>query len=56
MLLRLGSVAMLVVLSGTILETEEWEVSPDGKTYTYTEHDVGSEKPVVIILQRVSSQ
>lgn len=48
------TVAVTTRLNGKILETEEWEVSPDGKTYTYTEHDVGADKPVVIILHRVS--
>lgn len=47
-------VAVTTRLNGKVLETEDWEVSPDGKTYTYTEHDPGADQPVVIILHRVS--
>ncbi len=46
------SVTATTRLNGKVLETEEWQVSSDGKTYTYTEHDVGAAQPVVIILHR----
>lgn len=48
-------VAVTTRLDGKILETEEWELSPDGMTYTYTEHDPGADQPVVIVLHRSSS-
>jgi hypothetical protein len=47
------SVAATTRLNGKVLDTEEWEISPDGTTYTYTEHDAGAAQPVVIILHRV---
>lgn len=46
------TVAATTRLNGKVLETEEWEVSPDGSTYTYIEHDTGAAEPVVIILHR----
>jgi hypothetical protein len=42
--------AVTTRLNGKVLDTEEWEVSSDGTTYTYTEHDAGAAEPVVIVL------
>jgi hypothetical protein len=39
-------------LNGKVFDHETWEVSADGMTYTYTEHDAGTDKPAVIILHR----
>jgi hypothetical protein len=39
-------------LNGKVFDNEDWEVSPDGMTFTYTEHDAGSDKPALIILHR----
>ena len=39
-------------LNGKVFDNEDWEVSADGMTFTYTEHDAGSGKAAIIILQR----
>jgi hypothetical protein len=44
------TVAATTRQNGKVLDTEEWEVSTDGSTFTYTEHDAGAAQPVVIIL------
>ncbi|HVP46651.1 MAG TPA: hypothetical protein VMT32_08710 [Bryobacteraceae bacterium] len=40
-------------LKGKVLDTEDWEVSADGKTFTYTEHDPGVSKVVVGVYDRI---
>lgn len=39
-------------LNGKVFDKEEWEVSPDGKTFSYTQRDSGRGKPSVIVLHR----
>jgi len=39
-------------LNGKVFDHEDWEVSADGMTFTYTEHDAGTDNPAVIILHR----
>ena len=39
-------------LKGKALDSETWEVSADGKTFTYTELDAGTTKPSVIVLDK----
>lgn len=39
-------------LNGKVFDNEDWEVSADGMTYTYTQHDAGTDNPAVIILHR----
>jgi len=39
-------------LNGKPFDTEEWELSADGNTYTYIEHDAGVDQPMLIILHR----
>ncbi|HKD78793.1 MAG TPA: hypothetical protein VKH81_03820 [Candidatus Angelobacter sp.] len=40
-------------LNGKNIDTEDWEVSADGRTFTYTAQDTSGSKPVVILLHRV---
>lgn len=40
-------------LNGKVFDTEDWEVSADGSTFTYTEHDPGVAQPVVVVLRRL---
>lgn len=40
-------------LNGKPFDTEDWEISADGNTFKYTEHDAGSEHPVQIVLHRM---
>jgi hypothetical protein len=42
-------------LNGKPFDDKEWEVSPDGATYTYTQHNVGSPKPARIVLHRMDA-
>lgn len=42
-------------LNGRPFDEEEWEVSEDGNTYTYTQHDATSPKPARIILHRMDT-
>jgi hypothetical protein len=39
-------------LNGKVFDNEDWEISADGMTYTYTQHDAGTDNPAVIILHR----
>lgn len=39
-------------LNGKVWDHEDWEVSADGMTFTYTEHDAGTDKPELVILHR----
>jgi hypothetical protein len=39
-------------LNGKVFDHEDWEVSADGMTFTYTQHDAGTDMPAVIILHR----
>jgi hypothetical protein len=39
-------------LNGKVFDNEDWEVSADGITFTYTENDAGGGKAAVIILHR----
>ena len=41
--------------NGKVFDTEEWEVSPDGSTFTYKQQDEGTADQVVIILHRLES-
>ena len=38
---------------GKALDTETWEVSADGKTFTYTEKDAGEDKAQVTVLDKM---
>jgi hypothetical protein len=49
------TVKAITRLNGRPFDEEEWEVSEDGNTYTYTQHDVGSAKPRRIILHRMDT-
>jgi ABC-type oligopeptide transport system substrate-binding subunit len=40
---------------GKPFDEEEWEVSQDGNTYTYTQRDATSPKPARIILHRMDT-
>jgi hypothetical protein len=40
-------------LKDKMIDTEIWEVSADGKTFTYTEQDPGEAKPIVAIYDRI---
>jgi hypothetical protein len=42
-------------LNGKLFDTEEWEVSPDGMTFTYSQRDEGADKPALIILHRMDA-
>jgi hypothetical protein len=39
-------------LNGKVFDHEDWELSADGMTYTYTQHDTGTDKPAVVTLHR----
>jgi hypothetical protein len=41
-------------LNGTAFDTEDWEISADGQTFTYTQRDVGTTNPAVIVLRRMT--
>jgi hypothetical protein len=43
-------------LNGKLFDTEEWEVSADGLTFTYKQQDEGDDKPVVIVQRRIDGQ
>jgi hypothetical protein len=43
-------------VNGKLFDTEEWEVSADGMTYTYKEQDEGTDKPMVVVLRRIDTQ
>jgi hypothetical protein len=36
-----------------VMDSETWEVSADGKTFTYTEQDAGEAKPIVAVYDRL---
>jgi hypothetical protein len=40
-------------LNGKVFDAEEWEVSTDGKTFTYSEQDAGVEKAILVVLHRL---
>ena len=40
-------------MNGKVLDTETWEISPDGKTFTYTEHDAGEAKAMVQVFDKI---
>jgi hypothetical protein len=40
-------------LNGKIFDAEDWEVSADGKAFTYSEQDAGVEKPILVVLRRL---
>lgn len=42
-------------LGEKIFDHEQWEVSKDGKTFIYTERDIGATKPLVVILHRIDA-
>lgn len=42
--------------NGKSFDTEEWEVSPDGRTFTYKQQDEGTPGQAVIILHRLESR
>jgi hypothetical protein len=35
-----------------VASTDEWKVSPDGKTLTITGHATGQKKPTVTVLEK----
>jgi hypothetical protein len=39
--------------NGKVLDTETWEVSADGKTFTYTEKDAGETKATVAVYDKI---
>jgi len=39
--------------NGKVFDTEDWEVSADGKTFTYKQLDEGSTEPMVIVQHRI---
>ncbi len=39
-------------LGGKVLDTETWEISADGQTFTYTEKDAGEEKATVQVYDK----
>lgn len=41
--------------NGHLFDTEEWEVSPDGKTFTYKQRDEGAAEPAIIVLHRLDA-
>ena len=43
-------------LNGKPFDTEDWELSADGLTFTYAELDAGTEKPTVVVLHRAGNQ
>jgi hypothetical protein len=51
---RMGSHAMRITdkLSGKVMDTADWKVSPDGKVLTIIEHDAGVEKPTTSVYDR----
>jgi hypothetical protein len=46
-------VAATSKMKDKVLDTETWEVSADGKTFTYTELDAGETKPTVSVYDRI---
>jgi uncharacterized protein YecT (DUF1311 family) len=40
-------------LNGKVFDTEDWEVSPDGNTFTYKQLDEGTTEPMVIVQHRI---
>jgi hypothetical protein len=49
------AVKAITYLNGKAFDEEEWEVSEDGNTYTYTQRDATSLKPARIILHRIDT-
>jgi hypothetical protein len=43
-------------LNGKLFDTEDWEVSADGMTYTYKQQDEGTDKPIVVVLHPMESR
>jgi hypothetical protein len=41
--------------NGNTFDTEDWEISADGLTFTYKEQDEGVDKPVVVVLRRIDA-
>ncbi len=39
-------------LNGKTFDSEEWKLSADGKTFTYIQHDSGTDQPMLVILHR----
>jgi hypothetical protein len=46
------TVRATTLLNGKVFDNEDWELSADGTTFTYTQHDAGTDKPALIILHR----
>jgi hypothetical protein len=46
---------VITYLNGKPFDEEDWEVSPDGNTYTYTQNTIGDPKPARIVLHRTDS-
>jgi hypothetical protein len=40
-------------MNGKLLDSETWEVSADGKTFTYTEKDAGEAKATVQVFDKI---
>jgi hypothetical protein len=49
------TVKAITRLNGKPFDEEEWEVSPDGTTQTYTQYTIGSPKPAIVILHRMDT-
>lgn len=43
-------------LNGQPFDTEDWELSADAKTFTYTELDAGTTNPTVVVLHKVGKE
>jgi hypothetical protein len=50
------SVQVHTRVNGKLFDTENWEVSANGLTYTYKEQDEGVDKPMVVILHRMDAR
>ena len=48
------SITAVTKLNGAAFDSEDWEISADGQTLTYTQLDVGSTDPAVIVLHRLA--
>jgi ABC-type oligopeptide transport system substrate-binding subunit len=42
-------------LKGKIFDHEQWEVSADGKTYIYTQRNIGATNPLVVVFHRADA-
>lgn len=47
------TVKVTTKLNGMPIDTEDWEISADGGTFTYTELDAGTTNPKIVVLHRM---